>query len=167
MTIEALRSTFTGTILVDGDEGFSGFPFAVGAPSAVVRPTSVNDVAAALRHASDDGLAVTIRSGGHSAGSYTSVAGGLVLDMSAFNDITVDGTAVTIGAGATWGTVAAELGTHGLALTSGDTKSVGVGGLTLGGGVGWLVRQYGLALDSLRSARLVTATGSLVTASAD
>ena len=167
MTTEAFRASFTGTTLVDGDEGFSSYPFAVGAPSIVVRPTTTGGVAAALEHASESGLAVTVRSGGHSAGSYTSVAGGLVIDLVAFNDIRVDGTTVTIGAGATWGAVAAELGQHQLALTSGDTKSVGVGGLTLGGGVGWLVRSYGLALDSLRSARLVTAAGELVTASAD
>ncbi len=167
MTSDALRASFSGTILVEGDEGFSTYPFAVGAPSLVVRPQSTDDVAAALRHASDSGLAVTIRSGGHSAGSYTSVPGGLVLDLSAFDGIAVDGTAVTVGAGATWGAVAAALGQQHLALTSGDTMSVGVGGLTLGGGVGWLVRKYGLALDSLRSARLVTADGRQVTASDD
>ena len=167
MTSDALRASFSGTILVEGDDGFSNFPFAVGAPGIVARPESVDDVAAALKHAVDHGLAVTVRSGGHSAGSYTSVGGGLVVDLSAFDDIAVDGSAVTIGTGATWGAVAAALGEHRLALTSGDTKSVGVGGLTLGGGVGWLVRKYGLALDSLRSARIVTAGGDVVTASAD
>lgn len=165
MTIDALRETLTGTILVDGDEGFTNYPFTVGAPSIVVRPTSVDDVAAALRHASDGGLALTVRSGGHSAGSYTTVAGGLVLDLAALNDIHIDGSTVVVGASATWGAVAAALGEHALALTSGDTKSVGVGGLTVGGGVGWLVRKYGLALDSLRAARVVTASGDVVTAS--
>lgn len=165
LSTDALRAAFSGSILLDGDEGFSAFPFAVGAPSLVVRPQTTDDVASALRFASDNGLAVTVRSGGHSAGAYTSVAGGLVLDLSAFSDVTVDGTTVTVGTGALWGDVATTLGEHALALTSGDTKSVGVGGLTLGGGVGWLVRTYGLALDSLRSARLVTATGELVTAS--
>ena len=167
MTTEALRESFSGSILVDGDEGFSNYPFAVGAPSIVVRPSTVDDVAAALKHATANDLAVTVRSGGHSAGSYTTVAGGLVLDMAAFNAIRVDGTTAVVGAGATWGAVAAELGAHGVALTSGDTKSVGVGGLTLGGGVGWLVRKYGLALDSLVSARVVTAAGEVVSASAD
>ena len=148
MSTEAFRASFSGTTLVDGDEGFASYPFAVGAPSIVVRPTTTDGVATALQHASDSGLAVTVRSGGHSAGSYTTVPGGLVIDLVAFNDIRVDGTTVTIGAGATWGSVAAELGQHQLALTSGDTKSVGVGGLTLGGGVGWLVRRYGLALGA-------------------
>jgi FAD/FMN-containing dehydrogenase len=165
MTIEALRSSISGTLLVDGDEGFSALPFAVGAPSVIVRPQSTDDVAAALAHATAEGLAVSIRSGGHTGGSHTTVAGGLVLDLSAFSSILVEGSTVTIGAGATWGAVAAELAQHDLALSSGDTASVGVGGLTLGGGVGWLVRQYGLALDSLRSARVVLANGSVVTAS--
>ena len=163
---EPLRSAFTGSILVDGDEGFAAFPFAVGAPSVVVRPETVDDVTSALLLARQNTLAVSVRSGGHSGGAWTSTAGGLVLDMSAFADIDVDGEFVTIGTGSTWGAVAAALQPHGLAISSGDTKSVGVGGLTLGGGLGWLVRKYGLALDSLVAARIVTANGDLVTASA-
>ena len=163
---EPLRSSFSGSILVDGDEGFAAFPFAVGAPSVVVRPATVDDVMSALLFARENTLAVSIRSGGHSGGSWTSTAGGLVLDMSAFADIDVDGEFVTIGTGSTWGAVAAALQPHGLAISSGDTTSVGVGGLTLGGGLGWLVRKYGLALDSLVAARIVTANGDLVTASA-
>lgn len=104
-----------------------------------------------------------------------------MLDMSAFSHIAVSdisvsdisvsdtsgaGTLVTVGSGATWGAVAEALREHDLALSSGDTSSVGVGGLTLGGGVGWIVRKYGLALDSVRSARIVTANGDLVTANA-
>lgn len=165
MSVDELRTTFTGSILVDGDDGFASFPFAVGAPGAVLRPHTEADVAAALRHAVANHLSVSIRSGGHTAGSYTSVPNGLVLDMSAFNDIVVSSTTVTVGAGATWGAVAAALAPHHLALTSGDTTSVGVGGLTLGGGVGWLIRKYGLALDNLLSARIVTAAGELVVAS--
>jgi len=167
LSTDALRAAFSGSILINGDEGFAAFPYPVGAPSLVVRPHNTDDVATALRFAADNTLAVSVRSGGHSAGAYTSVAGGLVLDLSALNKIAVDGTIVTVGSGAVWGQVAATLGEHGLALSSGDTTSVGVGGLTLGGGVGWLVRQYGLALDSLLSARVVTAAGQLVTASAD
>ena len=165
LNTDELRSTFSGSILAEGDDGFGAFPFAVGAPALVVRPLTTDDVASAVLYASDNALAITVRSGGHSAGAYTSVAAGLVLDLSAFADVAVDGTAVTVGTGAHWGSVAATLGDHALALTSGDTTSVGVGGLTLGGGVGWLVRKYGLALDSLVSARVVTAAGQLVTAS--
>src|SRR5262249_17849384 len=71
------------------------------------------------------------------------------------------------GAGATWGAVAAALAPHGLGLTAGDTREVGVGGLTLGGGIGWLVRRYGLAIDSMVAADLVTADGELIRADAE
>jgi FAD/FMN-containing dehydrogenase len=158
---------FSGAVLIEGDDGFGTYASPVGAPSAVLRASDVDDVVAAVRHATTTGLALSVRSGGHTAGFLTTVPGGLVLDLSAINEVAVHGSAVTVGSGATWGAVAAALAPHGLALSSGDTRSVGVGGLTLGGGVGWLVRQYGLALDSLRSARVVTADGRVVTASTD
>ena len=80
--------------------------------------------------------------------------------MSAFAGIEVlDDDRVRVGAGARWGDVAGTLGTHGLSLTSGDTRSVGVGGLTTGGGIGWMVRNHGLTIDSLVAADLVTADG--------
>ena len=163
--LDSLRDSFAGTLLLADDEGFSAFVYPVGAPGVIARPTTVDDVSAALKHASAYHLPVSIRSGGHSGGGWTSTAGGLVLDMSAFNAVTVTGTSVTVGAGATWGDVASALAPHGLALTSGDTASVGVGGLTLGGGVGWIVRKYGLALDNLTSASIVTASGESVVAS--
>ena len=167
MTIETFRAAFGGRTLVDGDEGFALAPYPAGAPIIVVRPSSIDDVVSALAFARAQQLSVSIRSGGHSAGGWSTIGGGVDIDMSAFNDIVIDGATVTVGTGATWGVVAATLGDHGLALSSGDNRNVGVGGLTLGGGVGWLVRQYGLAFDSLLGARLVTAGGELVTASAD
>jgi FAD/FMN-containing dehydrogenase len=163
--LESLRKSFAGTLLLDVDEGFSAFNYPIGAPGLVARPTTTDDVASALHYASSHALPVSIRSGGHSGGTWTSTPGGLVLDMSGFADIHVTGSAVTVGSGATWGAVAAALKPHNLALTSGDTASVGVGGLTLGGGVGWIVRKYGLAVDNLVSARLVTASGELLTVS--
>ena len=167
MTIDSFRDSFSGRILADGDDGFAAAPYPSGVPSLVVRPESVSDISAALAFARQGDLVVSVRSGGHSAGGWSSAGGGVDIDMSAFTEIAVDGTRVTIGTGATWGVVAATLGQHGLALSSGDNRSVGVGGLTLGGGVGWLVRQYGLAFDSLLSARIVSADGELVTASAE
>ncbi len=164
--LDSLRDSFAGTLLLDDDEGFSAFVYPIGAPGVIARPTTVDDVTAALKYAVDHELPVSIRGGGHSGGGWTSTAGGLVLDMSGFDRVEVAGTAVTVGAGATWGAVAGALAPHGLALTSGDTASVGVGGLTLGGGVGWIVRKYGLALDNLTSATMVTAAGETVTASA-
>jgi FAD/FMN-containing dehydrogenase len=80
--------------------------------------------------------------------------------MSAFAGIEVlDGDRVRVGAGARWGDVASTLGPHGLSLTSGDTRSVGVGGLTTGGGIGWMARNHGLTIDSLVAADIVTADG--------
>ena len=92
----------------------------------------------------------------------------LVIDLAAFSDIEVlEGGLVRIGGGALWGDVAAALAPHGLALSSGDATTVGVGGLTLGGGIGWLVRQVGLTIDSLVAAEVVLASGEVVTASHD
>ena len=164
--LDSLRDSFAGTLLLDNDEGFSAYVYPIGAPGLIARPTNVDDVTSALKYAVDHELPVSIRSGGHSGGGWTSIAGGLVLDMSGFDRVDVAGTTVTVGAGATWGAVASALAPHGLALTSGDTASVGVGGLTLGGGVGWIVRKLGLALDNLTSATIVTATGKSVAASA-
>lgn len=164
--IDSLRDSFAGTLLLDNDEGFSAYVYPIGPPGVIARPSTVDAVAAALKYAVDHELPVSIRSGGHSGGGWTSAAGGLVLDMSGFTGIAVEGTTVTVGAGATWGAVAAALEPHHLALTAGDTASVGVGGLTLGGGVGWIVRKHGLALDNVTAVQIVTARGEVVTASA-
>src|SRR5690606_8369689 len=96
--------------------------------------------------------------------------GGLVLDLGRLAEIELidsDRHLVRIGGGATWGAVADALAPHGLAISSGDTRGVGVGGLTLGGGIGWKLRRYGLALDALVAAELVTADGSLVRVDAE
>lgn len=104
------------------------------------------------------------RGGGHSA--WGTLPGGLTLDISALDGISVAGTRVSIGGGARWGDVAGALAAHGLAISSGDTASVGVGGLTLGGGIGWMVRAWGLAADQLVGAQVVTARGDVVEATA-
>jgi len=93
--------------------------------------------------------------------------GGIVVDLRSLAAVEIDGDLVTIGGGALWGDVATALAPHGLAISSGDTASVGVGGLSLGGGVGWFVRLWGLAIDSLVSAEVVLADGRVVTASAE
>ena len=164
--LDSLRAGFSGTILQPSDEGFAAV-MTPHSPAVILRPVSVDDVAAAVRYASAEKLSLSIRSGGHSGGLWMTGPDGVVLDMSAFAAITVDGDLITVGPGATWGLVAQTLSKHDLAITSGDTKSVGVGGLTLGGGIGWLVRKYGLAIDSLVSAELVAASGEFLSASAD
>ena len=107
-------------------------------------------------------------SGGHNALGFGNIDDGVVLDLSRLDQVELLGdNRIRIGAGATWGPAAAALAKHGLAITSGDTLSVGVGGLTQAGGIGWMVRKYGLTIDHLISVDIVTADGRLVRASAD
>ena len=144
--------------------------FATGAPAYVVRPEDVDDVRTAVRFASGAGLPLSVRGGGHSFSGFGTNDGGIVLDLSRLDSVRIldrDRRLVRIGGGATWGPVAASLAEHGLAISSGDTRSVGVGGLTLSGGVGWKVRRYGLAMDALVGADVVLASGEVVHASAD
>jgi FAD/FMN-containing dehydrogenase len=136
-----------------------------GSPALVVRPRDGDEVAEAVCFAHDHQMVLSVRSGGHSALSFGTNDGGLVIDLSWIDDIDVldpDAGIVRVGAGATWGHVAATLGEYGLSLTSGDTRSVGVGGLTLGGGIGWMVRNHGLTIDSVIAAEIVTADGELL-----
>jgi FAD/FMN-containing dehydrogenase len=135
----------------------------------VVRPRDPHGVAAALRYAAGAGLAVTVRSGGHSMAGLSTSGDGMIIDtrgMSGVRLLDRRSGRVRVGAGATWGAVASALSPLGLGLSAGDTSQVGVGGLTLGGGIGWMVRQHGLAIDSLASAQLVTAGGRLIGADA-
>jgi FAD/FMN-containing dehydrogenase len=159
-------------VLVPGDDGYAGTAatlFADGTPDLVVRPLDAAGVAAALRYAADAGLAVTVRSGGHSMAGLSTSADGMIIDTRRISGVRlldpVSGR-VRVGAGATWGAVAAALSPLGLGLTAGDTNQVGVGGLTLGGGIGWMVRRHGLAIDSLAAAQVVTADGRLIGADA-
>ncbi|CAN5383179.1 FAD-binding oxidoreductase [soil metagenome] len=164
MSIEQI----TGTVLRPGDGAYAeaaSVYAGTGTPTLIVRPRSAQDVAHAIGYARAESLVVSIRSGGHSGLAHSTNDGGLVIDLRDLSVIAVDGTRVSIGGGATWGAIAAALRDHGLALSSGDTLSVGVGGLTLGGGFGWLVRQYGLAIDSLVGAEVVTAAGEILDAS--
>ena len=119
---------------------------------------------------SDAGLSLSVRGGGHSFPGFGTNDGGVVIDLSKLATVEVvdkERHLVRIGGGAIWGQVAAALAPHNLAISSGDTKSVGVGGLTLTGGIGWKVRKYGLALDQLVAVELVTADGDVVRAAAD
>lgn len=139
-----------------------------GSPAMIVRCADAREVAAAVALAGKQDLVVSVRSGGHSGAGFSTNDGGLVIDLSAINHVDVrDGDVVAIGTGATWGEVADALAPYGLAISSGDTSTVGVGGLMLGGGIGWMVRKHGLALDHLVAVEIVTADGRVLRASAD
>jgi FAD/FMN-containing dehydrogenase len=136
-------------------------------PAVVLRPTDAAEVAAAVEHVRAAGLELAVRSGGHSPLGFGNSDGGAVVDLSRLDSVEVLGDGrVRIGAGATWGPAAAALAEHGLAISSGDTRSVGVGGLTQAGGMGWMVRKHGLTIDSVLAAEVLTASGEVVRADA-
>ncbi len=171
--VENLRRVFGGDIIEPGDAEYasaSGSVFASGRPALVVRPASVRDVQAAVGFAAGAGLVLSVRGGGHGFQGFSTNDDGVVIDLRDLADVEVldpEHDVVRIGGGATWGRVADALAPHDLAISSGDTRSVGVGGLTLTGGIGWKVRKYGLALDQLVAVEVVTADGDVVRASAD
>ena len=147
--------------------GVRGF-YATRRPALVVRPRSVGEVGAVVSHAQRHDLAISVRSGGHSPLTCATGCEEMLIDLVHLGAVDVLDAArrlVRVGGGATWGQVAATLDPYGWAITAGDTAGVGVGGLTLGGGIGWLVRRYGLAIDSLVGARIVTADGRVLTTS--
>lgn len=170
--IEPLRRDFGGDIIEPGGaeyESASRSVLASGSPALVLRPGSVGDVQVGVRFAASTGLLLSVRGGGHAFPGFGTNDGGVVIELSKLANVDIiddERHLVRIGGGATWGQVATALGPHGLAISSGDTKTVGVGGLTLSGGIGWKVRKYGLALDSVVAAEVVTADGGVVHASA-
>jgi FAD/FMN-containing dehydrogenase len=170
--LETLRRDFGGDIVEPGEaeyESASRTVLASGSPAHVLRPESAGDVQAGVRFAASAGLSLSVRGGGHSYAGFGTNDGGVVIDLSRLADAEItdkERHLVRVGGGATWGQVAVTLASHGLAISSGDTKSVGVGGLSLTGGIGWKVRKYGLALDNMVAAEVVTANAELVHASA-
>ncbi|MEV0151341.1 MULTISPECIES: FAD-binding oxidoreductase [unclassified Nonomuraea] len=170
--LETLRRDFGGDIIEPGGaeyESASRSVLASGSPAYVLRPRNVGDVRAGVGFAAATGLVLSVRGGGHAFAGFGTNDDGVVIDLRGLADVEVvdkERHLVRIGGGATWGQVAAALAPHGLAISSGDTRSVGVGGLTLTGGMGWKVRKYGLALDNLVAAEVVTAGGQVVEASA-
>jgi FAD/FMN-containing dehydrogenase len=133
-------------------------------PAAIVRPVDDAAVASVVELARENGIELAIRSGGHSFAGHGASEGGIVLDLSWLDGLDVDAGArvVAAEAGLTSGRVTKATAAHGLGVSFGDTGSVGIGGLTLGGGVGYLVRKHGLTIDSLLSADVVTADGRVL-----
>jgi FAD/FMN-containing dehydrogenase len=138
-------------------------------PALIARPADADGVAALVAFAARHGLLLAVRGGGHNGGGLGTCDGGVVIDLSALNDVAVDPGArtVRVGGGCTWGEVDRATNEHGLATPSGIISTTGVGGLTLGGGLGHLTRRYGLSIDNLLGADLVLASGERVRASAD
>ena len=138
-------------------------------PLVIVRPPNADDVARVVALARETGLPLAVRSGGHSGAGHSVVDGGIVLDLRDLKalDIDVDGRTAWADAGLTAGEYTTAAAEHGLAIGFGDTGSVGLGGITLGGGVGYLVRKHGLTIDSLLAAEVVTADGELVRVDAE
>src|SRR5688500_10951562 len=133
-------------------------------PALIVRPSTAADVARAVTLARDTGLPLAVRSGGHSAASHSTADGGVVIDLREMKAVEFDLAAKTAWAeaGLTAAEFSHEAGQHGLAVGFGDTGSVGLGGITLGGGVGYLARKHGLTIDSLLAADIVTADGQVL-----
>jgi FAD/FMN-containing dehydrogenase len=138
-------------------------------PALIARCATIDDISRTVAFAREHDLRLAIRGGGHNGGGLGTVDGGVVIDLSLFKDIEVDPHArtVRVGGGCTWGEVDRATNEHGLATPSGIISTTGVGGLTLGGGLGHLTRKCGLAIDNLLEADVVLASGERVRASAD
>jgi FAD/FMN-containing dehydrogenase len=168
-SIPELADGFDGRVIVPGDPGYDQARKVFYGkwdrrPAAVVRPVSAAEVARVVGLARGRGLELAVRSGGHSLAGHSASDGGIVLDLSAMTALEVDRQRRTAWAqtGLTAGAYTTAVGADGLATGFGDTGSVGIGGLTLGGGVGFLVRKHGLTIDNLLAAELVTADGQLL-----
>ena len=172
--LERLRDSIRGPVIDPDDEGYDAaraiWNGAIDRrPACVARCTGVADVVAAVRFARERDLLVAVRSGGHGVGGHAVCDGGLVIDLSPMKGIRVDPAARTARAeaGVLWGELDRETQLHGLATVGGIVTHTGIAGLTLGGGIGWLMRKHGATVDNLLSVDLVTAEGELLTASGD
>ena len=138
-------------------------------PAVIARCAGVADVADAVKLAQTLNLEVAVRGGGHNVAGKGTIDGGIMIDLSTMKGVQVDAKAKTARAqgGVLWKEFNRETQLYGLATTGGVVGTTGIAGLTLGGGIGWLMPKYGLALDNLRSAEMVLADGAVVRASAD
>jgi FAD/FMN-containing dehydrogenase len=172
--LDQFRRSFAGEIVTPDAAGYDDARRIWNAmfdrrPAVVVRPSSVDDVVAAVRFGRERDLEIAIRGGGHSAVGHSTTDGGLVIDLGQMNAVSVDPARrlARTGGGALLGKLDIAAQEHGLVCPVGVVGHTGVAGLTLGGGVGRLQRRFGLTIDSLRAVELVTADGRVVRASAD
>ena len=172
-SIEKLRAAFRGDIIRPTDAGYDAARAiwnagAAKRPGLIARCTGVADVATAVAFGRDNDLLTAIRGGGHNVGGRALCDDGLVIDLTRMRSVFVDPSArtVRVGGGARLGDVDRDTHLFGLAVPLGIVSRTGVAGLTLGGGVGWLVRKYGMSIDNLLSCEVVTVAGKPVTANA-
>jgi len=171
---DSLRAQMAGPVLAPSDPAYEDARRVHNGlidrrPALVARCHGTADVQAAVRFARERGLEIAVRGGGHNVAGNAVCDGGLMIDLSAMRGVHVDPRARRARAqgGATWGNYNRETQLYGLASTGGVVSTTGVGGLTLGGGLGWLMGKHGMAVDCLRAVELVTASGEVVRASAN
>jgi FAD/FMN-containing dehydrogenase len=169
MVVATLQETFPGQVIAPGDRDYDkartlfygGFDKR---PAAIVRPRSADEIAKLVRLAKTSGMELSVRSGAHSLSGYSISDGGIVLDLTAMKQLEIDTTENT--AWAQTGLTAIEVieatDRRNLVMGFGDTGSVGVGGITLGGGVGFLVRKFGMTIDNVLAAEIITADGQML-----
>lgn len=172
--LAALREDLAGEVFAPGDPGYDEARTVFNAmidrrPAVIARCEGVSDVVTAVRFARDLDLHVAVRGGGHSVAGMSVNDGGMVIDLREMHEVTVHpaAKAVRVGGGATMSHLDRACAPYDLATTGGRASTTGVGGFVLGGGSGWLDRKFGLAVDNLLGAELVTADGSVVEATAD
>ena len=174
LDLEAFEAGLHGSIVLPGSPDYDVARQVHSAindrrPALIVRAADAHDVAKTVVLARESGLTLSVRGGGHSLAGYGTNDGGIVLDLGAMKGLHIDPDRRLAWAqpGLTAGEYTNAAAAHGLATPFGDTGSVGISGLTLGGGIGWLVRKYGLAIDALQAVEIVTADGREITASED
>jgi FAD/FMN-containing dehydrogenase len=173
ISMAELRADLDGSVITPDDAGYEQaravfYRSVDRRPAVIVRPADATDVSRVVSLARETGAELAVRSGGHSLAGHSVSEGGIVLDLSDLRALDIDAQARTAWAqtGLTAAEYTAAAAEHGLATGFGDTGSVGIGGLTLGGGVGFLVRKHGLTIDDLLAAEVVTADGELLSVDA-
>jgi hypothetical protein len=169
LVVPELRAVLAGRVIMPNDPDYDeartifygGFDRR---PAAIVRPADATDVSRVVKLAREGGVELAVRSGGHSIAGHSTTEGGIVLDLGHMKTLEIDVESRTAWAqaGLTADEFTVATGAHGLATGFGDTGSVGIAGLTLGGGIGYLVRKHGLTIDSLLAAEVVTADGEVL-----
>jgi FAD/FMN-containing dehydrogenase len=167
--LDELRGSFSGALIAPGDDGYDDARRVHNGlidrrPALIARCQNATDIADALRFAKQAGLAVSVRGGGHNVAGRAVVDDAVMIDLSPMKGIYVDrdGQRVRAQGGVLWRELNRETATHGLAVTGGAISTTGIAGLTLGGGLGWLMAKYGLAADNVTAVELVTADGRIL-----